>query len=283
MTPAFLDPVRRPVVVDVLGVLADLTRQRQGWLVAGDLASPTELCCTLLDDMQVAEFADGAEQHGMPELHAVFRQMVREFESVDLDVAPRDLLQDPAWQRIASLAADALRHLGGAVGSTAADAESAALQGSRSAGAVRLPAREAERGWFARVRRGWLRLRGGRWGGRVRLRGDAGFTIERVSRSGRLVETVAELRWEQVRRVRAYKVDLSVVDSICLAFEAADRHVVVDERFEGFDALARALEDRLPGCREWASWWPEVAFPAFAENLTLLWEAGSDAPRADPS
>jgi hypothetical protein len=79
--------------------------------------------------------------------------------------------------------------------------------------------------------------------------------------------------WLAIRRVTAFKQDLFVVDLICLSLELNDgRTVNLNEETQGFQAFSEALPRYLLGARAWESWWPEVAFPAFATNVTPVFE-----------
>jgi hypothetical protein len=78
------------------------------------------------------------------------------------------------------------------------------------------------------------------------------------------------MRWSDVHLVTAFKRDLWAVDCICLYFARSDdTGVEVDEEMAGWRTLIAALPLHLPGCRE--DWWAEVAFPAFAPNLTQIY------------
>jgi len=92
---------------------------------------------------------------------------------------------------------------------------------------------------------------------------DLGFSMLRQ-------DTVTErVHWSDVLRILAFKRDLLVVDSICLAFQLADETTVeVNEEIEGFLALVSALELRFGIGRGWL--W-DIALPPFAENLRELW------------
>jgi hypothetical protein len=82
-------------------------------------------------------------------------------------------------------------------------------------------------------------------------------------------ETVS---WSQVKKVFTYKVDCFTYDLIYLAFELGDRSdtLHLHEETEGFQDLSSHLCKALPDLNP--EWYFNVMQPAFAENLTLLFE-----------
>ncbi len=80
-----------------------------------------------------------------------------------------------------------------------------------------------------------------------------------------------EIRWQEIIEIAAWKRDLVAVDLICLGFRWAGSEVYkeVDEETEGWDALIKQIRHRY-GADD-REWWREVAFPAFATNLTTIW------------
>jgi hypothetical protein len=92
-------------------------------------------------------------------------------------------------------------------------------------------------------------------------------------------EVEAEVRWEDVRRIVAYKYDLFACDEICLGFVTgeADRvQVEVSERHPGFLAVCEAMRQRFPSIPE--NWYNEIMVPAFERKETVLFEAGREPP-----
>lgn len=81
------------------------------------------------------------------------------------------------------------------------------------------------------------------------------------------------MRWEDVRVVRAFKVDCYTFDTICFAVESAAEGTgfVVDEEHWQFRELLGAFEARLP--RFDRDWFPKVAVAAFATCETVLYRA----------
>ena len=81
--------------------------------------------------------------------------------------------------------------------------------------------------------------------------------------------------WADVREVAAWKDDVFSYDIICLGFRTqAGGFCWCDEEDEGWDDLL-AVTERVLGVQS-EDWWKRVAFPAFRQNWTVLWQsAGS--------
>jgi hypothetical protein len=81
-----------------------------------------------------------------------------------------------------------------------------------------------------------------------------------------------EVRWFEVERVSAYKVDCLTYDMIWLAFERRGHREAlhIQEEAEGFQDLMSALSEAFPEINP--EWYFNVMQPAFAENLTILFE-----------
>lgn len=81
------------------------------------------------------------------------------------------------------------------------------------------------------------------------------------------------IAWQDTVRVEAFKRDLFAVDLICLYFLLRDNKAVeINEEMEGFDSLAGKLPEYLPGCQKFEEWFQVVAFPAFKENNTVIYQ-----------
>ncbi|MFO0812521.1 MAG: hypothetical protein U0796_04850 [Gemmatales bacterium] len=101
----------------------------------------------------------------------------------------------------------------------------------------------------------------------------AGITVTRKRPASEPAYFVA---WSNIVRVVAFKRDLFTVDCICLAFAMADGMTTeVNEEMEGWEALAEALPEYLPGSKIWSECFSQVAFPAFATNETVMFERAS--------
>ena len=81
------------------------------------------------------------------------------------------------------------------------------------------------------------------------------------------------MRWEEIREIRAFKVDRYAYDSIYLAVEssAKDAPFVVSEEHYQFNELVAAFEARLPTFDR--EWFKRVAWPAFETCETVLYRA----------
>ena len=84
---------------------------------------------------------------------------------------------------------------------------------------------------------------------------------------------MAWMRWEDIRAVRAFKLDCYAYDSIYFAVEsmAEGAGFLVNEDHPQFKELVGAFEARLPGFDN--DWFHKVAFPAFEACETLLYSA----------
>ena len=87
------------------------------------------------------------------------------------------------------------------------------------------------------------------------------------------------VRWEEVREIRTYKIDLFSYDEICLCFEVAGvgtteggtLWIEVGESDQGFRLLADQMERRFPAVP--SDWYSEVMCPAFAACEAVLYRA----------
>ena len=80
-------------------------------------------------------------------------------------------------------------------------------------------------------------------------------------------------RWADLTGVYAFKQDCCGFDRIWVAFEATGltKPSLVHEETHGFAAFLAEMERRCAGSR--TDWWSAVALPAFAENVTIIWQA----------
>lgn len=96
---------------------------------------------------------------------------------------------------------------------------------------------------------------------------DTGFEIRAVG--AETAETA--LQWDEIARIRTYKVDLHTTDCICLLFEqAAGLPVPVSEEWDGFIAFMERMRERFPTIP--ADWYETVMLPAFETNEAILFE-----------
>lgn len=82
---------------------------------------------------------------------------------------------------------------------------------------------------------------------------------------------IRRFRWDHVEFVFAYKQDCFGVDRIWVAFGLGESECVgVHEEADGYGPLIEEMQRLCTGYR--VDWWNAVAFPAFEENLTLVWK-----------
>jgi hypothetical protein len=94
-----------------------------------------------------------------------------------------------------------------------------------------------------------------------------GFAVKKKDSTDK---PLVDVHWSAIERVTAFKRDFLTVDCICLAFECTDeRTTEINEEIDGWQEFQTALPTHLPGFKE--NWFSEVAFPAFATNLTELY------------
>jgi hypothetical protein len=104
-------------------------------------------------------------------------------------------------------------------------------------------------------------------GYRIELRDD-GFALHRADESA----APAIMLWEDVCRVRTFKLDLGAIDRICLRFEQHRGPALeVLEDWDGFGGLTACMRERFPAIP--ADWRERVAHPPFVAGETVLLEA----------
>ncbi|MDQ3801973.1 MAG: hypothetical protein M3384_21320 [Acidobacteriota bacterium] len=83
--------------------------------------------------------------------------------------------------------------------------------------------------------------------------------------------------WERIKSIYVFKKDLLTVDLICLAFDLENRaSIELNEDMAGWQELAENLPEYLPGCKSFAEWYMDVAFPAFETKLTCIYAKESN-------
>jgi len=76
------------------------------------------------------------------------------------------------------------------------------------------------------------------------------------------------MRWDEIAKISAYKLDLLTTDEIRLVFVSHNgSSMEISEENEGFPELFEMLEGRIPG---FVDGWGSVMKPAFARNETVL-------------
>lgn len=101
----------------------------------------------------------------------------------------------------------------------------------------------------------------------IRVLGE-GFDVVNLANGS----VVASVRWPDVTRIQAYKLDLVTTDCICLLFEFGPSRAPVQlpEEWPGFQDLFGPLARRFPAIPE--SWYVDIMTPAFESKHTVLFE-----------
>ena len=95
--------------------------------------------------------------------------------------------------------------------------------------------------------------------------------------------TAKTVELNAVLRVVAWKRDRWSFDEIMVTLElVGDEEVDICEDAKGYKELLARLESALPGFSVTDQWWDGVAFPAFEENMMVLWEKTSPLSEIDP-
>lgn len=85
------------------------------------------------------------------------------------------------------------------------------------------------------------------------------------------------IRWDEIIRVVAFKLDRWSTDTICFGFQRngeTDRVWCIEEDWDGYKQVVPGIEELTQG--GWPDKFARVAKPAFEFNWTLIWEV-SDA------
>ena len=93
-------------------------------------------------------------------------------------------------------------------------------------------------------------------------------------RGGRIMSddlVEASWDWNDINRIRTYKVDSFDTDEICILLECADGQAIElgEDHVNNFHMMRDTLDERFSFPEDW---WHTVAFPAFARNERVLWE-----------
>jgi hypothetical protein len=93
-------------------------------------------------------------------------------------------------------------------------------------------------------------------------------------------QTFWSLRWRDIDEIIAFKIDTITFDRLCLGFrcQVDGAYLATDEETPGWKELNHQL--LLTFGLSFDRWFETVAFPAFAENRTILWsrESGTNFP-----
>jgi hypothetical protein len=90
---------------------------------------------------------------------------------------------------------------------------------------------------------------------------------------GKSGTNINEMNWSEVERVFVYKNDVYTFDVICMAFVSESGRVLeINEQMRGWKYQIEDLPNCLPGCKPFAEWFMDVAFPAFEMNMTEIYK-----------
>ncbi len=80
-----------------------------------------------------------------------------------------------------------------------------------------------------------------------------------------------DVEWDDIETILAYKIDLYTFDSICLeVFFKEDKAFRITEETEGWYKFLEKISEIFPQIKN--GWECEIVFPAFKENLTILFD-----------
>ncbi len=92
---------------------------------------------------------------------------------------------------------------------------------------------------------------------------EAGFTISFDSKP-------TSIQWNEIDTLLAYKKDLLATDEICLDMHWRGQMIRISESTNGWYQFLERLPKIFPGIKQ--SWNFDIIHPAFATNLTLLFD-----------
>lgn len=81
------------------------------------------------------------------------------------------------------------------------------------------------------------------------------------------------MEWTGIKRVGAFRCDDGAAGLVCIAVTDPANVVILDERMEGWNSLADALAEHLPGIPPVSGWRPRVAQTQASANWTVLFKA----------
>lgn len=90
------------------------------------------------------------------------------------------------------------------------------------------------------------------------------------------------IRWDEIIRVVAFKLDRWSTDTICFGFQRnseTDRVWCIEEDWDGYKQVVPGIEELTQG--GWPEKFAQVAKPAFEFNWTVIWERADSPPLDD--
>lgn len=86
-------------------------------------------------------------------------------------------------------------------------------------------------------------------------------------------------RWQDVRRIVAYKIDVVTMDRICLRLDTHELSYTVDESMDGWSEFLHRLDEVFAPLSH-DQWLRAVAEPPFATSERVLFDRARDGPAA---
>jgi hypothetical protein len=94
----------------------------------------------------------------------------------------------------------------------------------------------------------------------------------RVSEEGfsiKLSSGIINIRWDEVKEIYAYKLDLMTIDEICFDIVLSETVITLSEEIEGWQIFTDKLETVVTGFDK--EWFAKVVYPAFKTNYTRVY------------
>ncbi|MES2678845.1 MAG: hypothetical protein V4635_03130 [Bacteroidota bacterium] len=92
---------------------------------------------------------------------------------------------------------------------------------------------------------------------------DNGFTVK-------LDKVTKTLSWAEITLIKAYKIDQFTVDSIVIEIHLDQTYFTISDETHGHMKFMDTAEEKLSNFKK--DWFMVVAYPAFKENLTIVYE-----------
>lgn len=83
-------------------------------------------------------------------------------------------------------------------------------------------------------------------------------------------EKLIEIKWGEINKITAYKIDLITIDEICLFVEAKNgKQFEINESLKGWNLFNEKLIEKFPSINK--KWGKEIAIPPFERKETVLY------------
>ncbi len=96
---------------------------------------------------------------------------------------------------------------------------------------------------------------------------DEGFTIK-------LKESFERILWNEIEKLVAYKMDLGTIDEICLDVVYGEYQITITEETPGWYQFVEKTKEIFPFIAK--NWDSTIVYPAFATNLTIIYQRNVD-------